>query len=93
MGRIDFPSTEKGFEEFKKYVKNYLGSSKMKLLIVGNKDAILRTRLATHYDSANITNLSILQLEELEKFIGTELEIWHVERFFWDEEVKERKIE
>ncbi len=65
----------------------------MKLLIVGNKDAILRTRLATHYDSANITNLSILQLEELEKFIGTELEIWHVERFFWDEEVKERKIE
>jgi len=93
MGRIDFHSTEKGFEEFKNFVKQYLSTNKMKLLIVGGKDAILRTRLATRYDSAQIKGLSEKQIQELEQFVGSQIDVWHVERFYWDEEVKERKDE
>ena len=94
MGRIDFPSTKEGFEEFKKYTKQYLGTNKMKLLIVGNKGAVLRTRLATRYDSAYIRGLSVKQIEELEQFVGGgQMDIWHVSRFYWDEEVKEKKVE
>jgi len=89
LGRIDFPSTEEGFEEFKQYVKQYIGSDKMKLLIIKNEGkAILRTRLATRYDSAYIAGLSAQQLDELEKFVGDGMEVWHPIRFFWDEQVK-----
>jgi len=93
MGRIDFPSTKEGFEEFKNYVKQYLGQNKMKILLTSSGDAILRTRLATRYDAAIIKGLSETQLQELEKFVGSQIEVWHVEKFFWDEEVKERKME
>ena len=90
MGRIDFPSTKEGFEEFKRYIKQYFGTDKMKLLIVNNRDAILRTRLATRYDSAYIKGLSEEQIKELEEFVGDSIETWHVARFYWDEEVKEK---
>lgn len=93
MGRIDFPSTEEGFEEFKNYVKQYLGTNKMKLLIAGNSDAILRTRLATRYDSAYIQRLSAEQIKTLEQFVGDQMEVWHPSKFYWDEQVKEKKVE
>ena len=93
MGRLDFPSTEKGFEDFKNYTRQYLKSGKMKLLIVANKDAILRTRLATHYDSVFIKDLSEQQIKDLTTFVGSDIDVWHVERFYWDEEVKEKKVE
>jgi len=87
MGRIDF-SPEK-FEEFKKYVKQYFGTNKMKLLVLEEKgEIILRTRLATRYDSAYISGLSNEQIREFEKFVGDSIEIWHPRAFFWDEEVK-----
>jgi len=92
MGRIDFPSTEEGFIDFKNYVKNYLKTGKMKLLIVSKRDAILRTRLATHYDSAFIRDMSEEQIKELITFVGNDIEVWFIEKFYWDEEVKERKV-
>lgn len=88
MGRIDFPSTQEGFEEFKRYCQGYLGKGKMKLLVVNRKEAILRTRLATRYDSAYISGLGEEQVKDLEQFVGNRIEVWHVFRFFWDEEVK-----
>ena len=92
MGRIDFPSTSEGFEEFKRFVGQYCGTSKMKLLLM-KSEAIIRTRLATRYDSAIIKSLSEQQIKELEEFVKGKMEVWHVEKFLWDEEVKEKKVE
>jgi len=92
MGRLDFPSTTEGFEEFKKFVKQYIGSNKMKLLLT-RSEAVIRTKLATRYDSAYIKNLSEQQIKELETFVGSGMDVWHVEKFYWDEETKERKVE
>ena len=93
MGRIDFPGTEEGFKEFKEYVKQYLKSGKMKLLLTKKGEAILRTRLATRYDSACINGLSEEQMKDLTQFVGADIEVWHPLRFYWDEEIKERREE
>lgn len=93
MARIDFPSTKEGIEEIKQYGTKYKDTGKMKLLIVGRKDVIIRTNLATRYDSAYIKNLTPDQVKEIETFFRGHIDIWHVERFYWDEQVKEGKVE
>jgi len=93
MARMDFPPTKEGFEEFKKYVKNYMGTGKMKLIITEQREAILKTNLATRYDSAYIQKLDDEQLKELHELVGENIDIWHVERLYWDEEVKVKKVE
>jgi len=87
VGRIDFPKEK--LDEFKEFCKQYFGTGKMRLLVIKSKgEAILRTQLATRYDSAYITGLSEQEVDELEKFVGDAIKIWHPTRFFWDEEVK-----
>jgi len=93
MGRMDFPSGEEGYKEFKKFVEKYFYTNKMKLLIVKQKkEAIIRSRLATRYDSAKVA-LTDEQLKDLEQFVGDKIETWHIDRFYWDEEVKEKAVE
>ena len=89
---MDFPSGEEGYREFKSFVSQYLETNKMKLIITEKGEAIIRTRLATRYDSARIT-LTIEQTKDLEAFVKNKMEVWHLKKFFWDEEVKEKKEE
>jgi hypothetical protein len=66
----------------------------MKLVIVtSTNEVIIRSRLATKYDSAYIKGLSSDQIQELEQFVGNSLEKWHVSKFWWDEEVKEQRVD
>ena len=92
MGRMDFPSGEEGYKEFKKFVEQYVNTNKMKLIITAKGEAILRTRLATRYDSARIM-LNEQQIKDLEAFVKDKIEVWHLERWYWDEEVKEKREE
>lgn len=93
MARMDFPSTNEGFTEFKRFVEQYKGTNKMKLIIISDHEAVLRSRLATRYDAAYIKNLNGQQIKELEQLTSGNIEVWHVDHFYWDEEVKDRKME
>ena len=93
MARMDFPSTEEGIQEFKQYGEKYKDTGKMKLLIIGGKDVVIRTNLATRYDTAYIRTLTPQQVKEIEDFFKGHMDIWHIARLYWDEEVKERKVE